>query len=50
MGHIHIEERKKHQASNYRPVSLTSIPLKILEHIVHNVIIIMKHLDNIKVF
>ena len=34
---------EKHQACNYRPVSLTSITCKILEHIVHSSI--MRHYD-----
>jgi hypothetical protein len=34
-------------ASNYRPVSLTSITCKILEHIVHSNI--MDHLDKNKI-
>ena len=29
----------KHQASNYRPVSLTSVTCKVLEHIVHSNVI-----------
>ena len=33
----------KHQSSNYRPVSLTSITCKLLEHILHSNI--MRHLD-----
>ena len=33
----------KHIASNYRPVSLTSVACKVLEHIVHGNI--MRHLD-----
>ena len=33
----------KHQASNYRPVSLTSISCKLLEHIIHSQI--MDHFD-----
>ena len=33
----------RHQASNYRPVSLTSIACKLLEHIVH--IQVMDHYD-----
>ena len=31
------------KASNYRPVSLTSVPCKVLEHVVHSHI--MKHFD-----
>ena len=34
-------------ASNYRPVSLTSIPCKLLEHIIHSNI--MKHFNRFKV-
>ena len=34
----------RHKPSNYRPVSLTSVYCKILEHIVHNHV--MGHLDN----
>jgi len=37
-----FKKGNKQIPSNYRPVSLTSIPCKILEHIV----IIMKHLDS----
>ena len=33
----------KHQASNYRPVSLTSISCKLLEHIIHSQV--MDHFD-----
>jgi hypothetical protein len=33
----------RHQASNYRPVSLTSIACKLLEHIVHSQV--MDHYD-----
>jgi hypothetical protein len=29
----------RHQASNYRPVSLTSVSCKILEHVIHSQII-----------
>ena len=29
----------KHQASNYRPVSLTSVTCKVLEHIIHSNVI-----------
>lgn len=35
---------EKHIAANYRPVSLTSITCKILEHIIHSSI--MTHFDN----
>ena len=34
----------KHQPANYRPVSLTSITCKLLEHIMHSNI--MQHFDN----
>ena len=37
----------KHQASNYRPVSLTTITCKLLEHIIHSSI--MKHFDKHKI-
>ena len=37
----------KHQASNYRPVSLTSITCKLLEHTIHSSI--MKHFDKHKI-
>ena len=37
----------KHQAANYRPVSLTSITCKLLEHIIHSSI--MKHFDKHKI-
>lgn len=33
----------RHQPSNYRPVSLTSVAYKVLEHIVHRSI--MSHFD-----
>ena len=33
----------KHQPANYRPISLTSITCKVLEHIIHSSV--MKHLD-----
>ena len=33
----------RHQASNYRPVSLTSVSCKILEHVLHSQI--MDHFD-----
>ena len=35
----------KHKASNYRPVSLTSITCKLLEHIIHSNI--MDHYDSL---
>jgi hypothetical protein len=38
-----FKKDERHLASNYRPVSLTSITCKILEHIVHSNI--MDHLD-----
>ena len=38
-----FKKGEKHLASNYRPVSLTSVTCKILEHIVHSSI--MKHYD-----
>ncbi|KAK6182069.1 hypothetical protein SNE40_009833 [Patella caerulea] len=38
-----FKKGEKHQPANYRPVSLTSIICKILEHIVHSSI--MDHLD-----
>jgi hypothetical protein len=34
---------EKHQPSNYRPISLTSIACKIMEHVMHSSI--MRHLD-----
>ena len=37
----------KHQASNYMPVSLSSITCKLLEHIIHSSI--MKHFDQHKI-
>ena len=37
----------KHQASNYRPVSLTSVTCKILEHIVHSNV--MSHFSQNKI-
>jgi hypothetical protein len=37
----------KHQAENYRPVSLTSVPCKILEHIICTHM--MKHLETNKI-
>ncbi|KAK7105978.1 hypothetical protein V1264_017286 [Littorina saxatilis] len=37
----------KHQPANYRPVSLTSIVCKILEHIINSNI--MNHLDRLKI-
>ena len=33
----------RHQPANYRPVSLTSITCKVLEHIIHSNI--MQHFD-----
>jgi hypothetical protein len=38
-----FKKGEKHMASNYRPVSLTSIACKLLEHIVHSSI--MDHFD-----
>ena len=38
-----FKKRLKHMASNYRPVSLTAVACKVLEHIVHSSI--MRHLD-----
>ena len=38
-----FKKGERHLASNYRPVSLTSITCKILEHIIHSSI--MKHFD-----
>ena len=38
-----FKKGEKHQASNYRPVSLTSITCKVLEHIVHSNV--MGHFD-----
>ena len=38
-----FKKGEKHMASNYRPVSLTSIACKLLEHIVHSSI--MNHFD-----
>jgi hypothetical protein len=38
-----FKKGEKHQASNYRPVSLTSITCKLLEHIIHSSI--MGHFD-----
>ena len=37
------KKRNKQMPSNYRPVSLTSMPCKTLEHIVRDIIV--KHLD-----
>jgi len=42
-----FKKDERHLASNYRPVSLTSITCKILEHIVHSNI--MDHLDKNKI-
>lgn len=39
-----FKKGEKHMASNYRPVSLTSIACKLLEHIVHSSI--MDHFDH----
>ena len=38
-----FKKRDRHLASNYRPVSLTSITCKLLEHIVHSNV--MQHFD-----
>lgn len=38
-----FKKGERHLASNYRPVSLTSIVCKVLEHIVHSSV--MKHFD-----
>ena len=38
-----FKKGERHQASNYRPVSLTSITCKLLEHIVHSHV--MDHYD-----
>ena len=40
---IYKKKGEKHLAQNYRPVSLTSITCKILEHIVHSSV--MRHFD-----
>jgi hypothetical protein len=37
----------KHLASNYRPISLTSISCKVMEHIIHSSV--MRHFDNYSV-
>jgi hypothetical protein len=37
----------KHQPSNYRPISLTSIVCKVLEHVVHSNV--MRHFDRNKI-
>ena len=37
----------RHQASNYRPVSLTSVACKVLEHVIHSQI--MDHFDRLKI-
>ena len=44
VGAIH-KKGKKSDASNYRPVSLTCIASKVLEHIVHSHVHVMKHLS-----
>ena len=44
---IYKKKGEKHLAQNYRPVSLTSITCKILEHIVHSSV--MRHFDNHKI-
>ena len=38
-----FKKGEKHQAANYRPVSLTSITCKLMEHIVHSSV--MQHFD-----
>ena len=38
-----FKKGEKHQPSNYRPVSLTSIACKLLEHIIHSTV--MDHFD-----
>ena len=48
LGQVPIFKKgDKHQASNYRPVSLTSITCKLLEHIIHSSIV--KHFDKHKI-
>lgn len=42
-----FKKGERHQPSNYRPVSLTSITCKILEHIVHSNV--MGHYDRNKI-
>ena len=42
-----FKKREKHLPSNYRPVSLTSIVCKVLEHIVHSSV--MNHFDRHKI-
>eukprot|EP00745_Piridium_sociabile_P036881 TRINITY_DN66612_c0_g1_i4.p1 TRINITY_DN66612_c0_g1~~TRINITY_DN66612_c0_g1_i4.p1 ORF type:complete len:154 (+),score=22.77 TRINITY_DN66612_c0_g1_i4:221-682(+) len=42
-----FKKGEKHLASNYRPVSLTSVTCKLLEHIVH--CNIMGHFDNLNI-
>jgi hypothetical protein len=42
-----FKKGERHIAANYRPVSLTSISCKILEHIIHSNI--MKHFDTNKI-
>ena len=37
----------RHQASNYRPVSLTSVTCKVLEHVIHSQI--MDHFDRLNI-
>ena len=44
---IYKKKGEKHLAQNYRPVSLTSITCKILEHIVHSSV--MCHFDKLKI-
>ena len=42
-----FKKGEKHVPSNYRPVSLTSIACKVLEHIVHSSV--MRHFDKIQI-
>eukprot|EP00745_Piridium_sociabile_P022913 TRINITY_DN35723_c0_g2_i2.p1 TRINITY_DN35723_c0_g2~~TRINITY_DN35723_c0_g2_i2.p1 ORF type:complete len:257 (-),score=48.22 TRINITY_DN35723_c0_g2_i2:83-853(-) len=39
-----FKKGERHLAANYRPVSLTSITCKVLEHIIHSSV--MRHFDN----
>ena len=41
-----FKKGERHLAANYRPVSLTSIVCKVLEHIIHSSV--MKHFDDHK--
>ena len=47
MFHLFIKKGDRTRAENYRPVSLTSVCCKVLEHVVHSHV--MKHLDCYKV-